>query len=217
MLAPSLSTPIKATWPVVVNIFGMWHCNPDRSIGPQPSTCTMTFLPQKTAKPPPKPKPVTAQWLMTVAQFYLSQRIATERQVIEMLSRRSRRRSGVLPDAVVQALMAETVAILCRCGLLDDKAYTVARAATLKRKGLSAGAARARLTAKGIERDLAGSTIATAAFDEEEQIRTIARKLRIGPWARDGAGLNDRDLSKLARRGFGVAAIRRALADVELL
>jgi regulatory protein len=169
----------------------------------------------KGRKETAKPRAVTAQWLKNVAQFYLAQRIATERQVTDILMRKAKRRAGIPPDAAMVTLIGETVAVLKRANLLNDAAYAQARAATFKRKGLSAGTARMKLAGKGVSRNTAAGAVAEADFDEIEQIRIAARKLRIGPWSRDGLPVTDKDIARLSRRGFAIAAIRRALSESE--
>ena len=160
----------------------------------------------------PKPaKPVTAQWLMNAAQYYLARYAASEAGLVAVLRRKASKRAGVPPGDDALALIAATVAKLRSSGLIDDHAFATARARSLQRKGLSAGGARIRLAAKGIERDVADEAIAETGFDETAQVLATARRLRIAAFAEAGAALSDRDKARLARRGFGPGAIRKAL------
>ncbi len=163
---------------------------------------------------PPDPKPVTARWMMNAAQYYLARYASTEANLAAVLARKARKRSGIEPDEAVRALIAQTVAKLAQSGLIDDRSFAGDRARSLKRKGLSAGRARAALGAKGVGRELAGEALAEAGFDEVEQAITAARRLRLGPWARlDGRERDPgKDIAKLARRGFSLGAIRAAFA-----
>ena len=163
------------------------------------------------------PRPVTASWLMNVAQHYLTRYAATRAQVAALLKRKARKRTGAPPDAAALALIEATLDSLARARLIDDRLFAQGRTQTLKRKGYSAGAARAALAAKGVERELAGEAVADAGFDEVEQARAAARRLRIGPYAREGGPARDpaMDAARLARRGFSIAAVRAALGGGE--
>ncbi len=161
---------------------------------------------------PPAPKPVTARWLMNAAQFYLARYAASEAGLTAVLRRKATKRAGAPPDAAAAlALIAETVATLQQAGLIDDRAFAAARTRTLQRKGLSAGSARQRLAAKGVDREVADAAIAEAGFDETAQVLAAARRLRIAAFSDPTAVLSDRDKARLARRGFGPGAIRAAL------
>lgn len=163
------------------------------------------------------PRPVTASWLINVAQHYLTRYAATRAQVAALLKRKARKRTGAPPDAAALALIEATLDSLARARLIDDRLFAQGRTQTLKRKGYSAGAARAALAAKGVGRELAGEAVAGAGFDEVEQARAAARRLRIGPYAREDGPARDpaRDAARLARRGFSMAAVRAALAGGE--
>ncbi len=129
-----------------------------------------------------------------------------------MLRRRTRKRTGLPATPEALALIEETVASLRAAKLIDDRAFAYGRTETLKRKGLSEGLARMKLAEKGVDRELAGKTVAEAGFDAAEQALATMRRLRIGPFARAPQfALADKDMAKLARRGFSSATIRAAL------
>ncbi len=71
------------------------------------------------------------------------------------------------------------MAALREAGLVDDSAFAAARARTLQRKGLSAGSARQKLAAKGVDREVVDAAITEAGFDETAQLLAAARRLRI--------------------------------------
>jgi regulatory protein len=160
----------------------------------------------------PRPaKPVTARWMMNAAQFYLARHAASEAHLAAVLKRKAQKRAGAPPDEAALAIVAATVEALRQAGLVDDRAFAAARARTLQRKGLSARSARAGLAAKGIDRGLAAETVAEAGFDETRQVVAAARRLRIAAFADATAELTQKDVAKLARRGFALQAIRAGL------
>jgi regulatory protein len=160
---------------------------------------------------PPDHKPVTARWMMNAAQAYVTRFAATERHVAAVLARKIRKRTGAAPEPVHLAMIRDVVASLTRARLIDDSAFAAGRTQTLKRKGLPANRALAALTAKGVERELAAASVEAAVFDEVEQAVAAAKRLRIGPWARDPAARDaDKDMARLARRGFSRRAVMAA-------
>ncbi len=160
---------------------------------------------------PPLTKPVTARWMMNAAQAYVTRFAATEAQVAAVLARKVRKRSGAPPDEAALAMIRDTVASLRRASLVDDRAFAAGRTQTLKRKGLTARNAQAALAAKGVGRELAAQSVEAAGFDEVEQAVAAARRLRIGPWARDPAARDpDKEMARLARRGFSRRAVMAA-------
>ena len=110
-------------------------------------------------------------------------------------------------------MIDEVVAKSLRTGLIDDTRYTEARIATLRRRGGSARAIQAKLSAKGVDR----STIAAALEggeedDEEKAALAFARRRKLGPY-RPGerAPYRDKDLASLARAGFRFDIARRII------
>jgi regulatory protein len=159
----------------------------------------------------PSPKPVTARWLMNAAQFYLARHAASEAHLSSVLKRKAEKRAAARPDEAALALIAGTIEALRKAGLLDDRAFAAARTRTLQRKGLSAGRARANLATKGVDRALAAKAIAEAGFDEAAQVLTTARRLRLAAFAEADVPLTEKEIAKLARRGFSLEAIRAGL------
>jgi regulatory protein len=111
------------------------------------------------------------------------------------------RREGVgLVDDIVRRLR-ET-------GLVDDRRYAAARAASLNARGLSTGAIRARLAAKGVAFELIDAALAGLSDDgvgaDLKAAARFARRRRLGPF-RPPEGRAERrlrDLAALARAGF---------------
>src|SRR5260221_9248837 len=110
------------------------------------------------------PPPVTAERLEASALFYL-QRFASSaenlRRVLERRVERSARRHGT-DRAQGREAVAALVLRLQAAGLLDDRLYAEARAASQHRRGRSLSAIRRGLAAKGVARG--GAAAPTAAL-----------------------------------------------------
>ena len=173
------------------------------------------------------PPPATAERLEASALYYL-QRFASSaenlRRVLERRVERSARQHGTdraagraLVDALVQRLQA--------AGLLDDRGYAEAKAASLHRRGASLGIIRRKLTAKGVAAEHAASATAalaeTIAEPDLAAAIALARRRRLGPWrvAGDRGAWRLKDLAVLGRAGFDYATARRVIdaADAEAL
>ncbi len=110
----------------------------------------------------------------------------------------------------IEALLAD----LARMGLLDDRAWAEAQARTLRRRGASARAVAARLSARGtprgeIEHLLAGEDEGA----ELQAARALARRRRLGPWRdpTERAERREKDLAAMARAGFRLDVARQVI------
>ena len=161
-----------------------------------------------------EPKPVSRTYLINAAQSYL-QRYATSRANLQRILLRKARLRGqeafFTPE--IQGLIVEVLDVLERMELLDDRAFAAGRAGTLQRKGTSTTLARQKLAAKGVPRDVAASAVAGLDMKDGEQAMITARRLKLGPWRRTdpGSAFTPAEMGKLQRRGFGSAAIRKAV------
>lgn len=167
-------------------------------------------------------KPVTAQYLENAALYYL-QRFASSsanlRRVLMGKVERSARAHGT-DRAEGAALVEALIQRYQRSGLLDDKAYAEAKAASLHRRGTSTRAIREKLSLKGV----GGDEIAAAleSVDEETPGDTelaaavaLARRRRLGPFRRTGREEHrEKDMAALGRAGFGYQ-IARKVVDAE--
>ncbi len=163
------------------------------------------------ARPTRAPRRITPDYLQRAAMHYLERYSAPAAQLRRVLARKislSCRYHGEDPALHATAL-DDVVARCVSSGLVDDQRFAQARAATLRRRGRSARAVAATLTAKGVKRELAER--ASSVGDEEELIaaRKAARRKRLGPWSRgDRAASRQKDLAALARAGFSIAIVR---------
>ncbi|MCB8819358.1 regulatory protein RecX [Microvirga rosea] len=173
----------------------------------------------KTARKPPRK--VTPAYLQRAAMAYLERYASSAENLRRVLRRKVEKRCrlrGEDPSEFHEAV-DEVVAKSLRTGLVDDTRYAEARVATLRRRGGSARAIRAKLALKGIDRE----TIAAAldqdhdhdqvSEDPEEQAAlALARRRRLGPF-RPGERepYRDKDLAVLARAGFSFDIARRVV------
>lgn len=167
------------------------------------------------ARPVRVPRRITPDYLQRAAMHYLERYSAPAAQLRKVLARKiaqSCRHHGDT-TAAHEAALEEVVARCVASGLVDDRRFAEARAATLRRKGQSQRAVAAKLAAKGVSRELVGEIAAAAAVDELAAARVAARRRRLGPWrAEDGrAAFRQRDLAALARLGFDYATARAVI------
>jgi regulatory protein len=100
-------------------------------------------------------------------------------------------------------MIDEVVAKSLKIGLIDDTRYAEARVATLRRRGGSARAIQAKLSAKGVDRGTIAAALEGEEGDESQAARAFARRRKLGPF-RPGerAPYRDKDLAAMARAGF---------------
>jgi regulatory protein len=165
------------------------------------------------------PPPATPGRLEASALFYL-QRFASSaenlRRVLERRVERSARQHGT-DRAAGRAAVAALVLRFQAAGLLDDRGYAEARAASLHRRGRSLNAIRRGLAAKGVGAEhAAAATAALAATIAEPDLAaaiSLARRRRLGPWrvAGERSASRVKDLAVLGRAGFDYATARQVI------
>jgi regulatory protein len=152
------------------------------------------------------------------ALHYLGRYASSAENLRRVLTRRVSRRS---PEGVpaAAALIDALIARYRESGLLDDAAYAAARIHSLRRRGESVRAMRARLAAKGVSTtDIADAVSGLRAEAPDPDLAAacaFARRRRLGPFRRADAD-HARELSAFARAGFSrrVAEVVLACADV---
>lgn len=182
----------------------------------------MTEKEERAAQPSPRPRKaprrITRDYLHRAALHYIERYSAPSAQLRRVLARKialSCRHHGDDPASHTE-LLEDVVARCQSLGLVDDRRFAEARAASLHRKGLSGRAVAGRLAAKGVARELIAEVSRPDADAELDAARTAARRKRLGPWRRTGrAEARNKDLAALARLGFGYAIARQAI-DEEL-
>lgn len=157
------------------------------------------------------PRRITADYLQRAAMHYLERYAAPAGQLRRVLERKVRlscRHHGDDPASFMSMIEA-TVARCLSSGLVDDGRFAEARAATLRRRGGSSRAVAAKLSAKGVGRDLAERHSVAAEEEERAAARVTAKRKRLGPWSRgDRAANRQKDLASLARAGFAMNIAR---------
>jgi len=161
---------------------------------------------------------VTAAYLERAALAYLERYASSAENLRRVLTRKVERRCrlrGEEPEPFL-ALVDDAVRRSVESGLVDDRRYAEARAASLRRRGGSARLIRAKLAAKGVEREAAAAALANDTEDAERAAAdALARRRRLGPYrARDRAAHRDRDMAALARAGFSYG-LARGVIDAE--
>ena len=151
------------------------------------------------------PGAITAEWMMRAAAHYI-ERYATSsgnlRRVLEAKVRRRARARGEAPDEHGE-MIAATVARFVDLKLVDDERFAEAKLASLRRRGTSARMAAAKLSEKGVERDLIETALAADESDDRTAAEAYARRRRLGPYRlRDRRARRDRDVAAMVRAGF---------------
>lgn len=173
------------------------------------------------------PRPVTPERLEAIALFYLERFASSAENLHRVLARRVERsaRAHGTDRAAGLAAAAALVARLQAAGLLDDRRYAEAKAASLQRRGRPLEMIRRELARRGVGRaDIATATAALAAAGPEPDLAAavaLAHRRRLGPWRAPEAraAARGRDLAALGRAGFDYETARRVIdaADPESL
>ena len=166
------------------------------------------------------PKKITAAVLENIAVHYLERFASSTENLRRVLMRRVRRAAdhhGGDPGegkALVEALVER----FRRSGVLDDRRYAAAKAASLQRRGGSRRIISGRLAQQGVDGTLIAATLRD--LDDEAGGSDLAaacafiRRRRLGAYRRGDAPADrrDKDLAALARAGFPFEIARRVLA-----
>ena len=160
----------------------------------------------ETGKPIRKsPRKVTPAYLQRAAMAYLERYSSSAENLRRVLRRKVDKRCRLRGEdpAEFHEMIDEVVAKSLRSGLIDDTRYAEARVATLRRRGGSARAIQAKLSAKGIDRSTIAAALEGEDGDEEQAARAFARRRKLGPF-RPGerAPYREKDLAAMARAGF---------------
>ncbi|PVE24989.1 RecX family transcriptional regulator [Microvirga sp. KLBC 81] len=177
----------------------------------------MTDTPETPAKKPPRK--VTPAYLQRAALAYLERYASSAENLRRVLKRKVDKRCRLRGEdpAEFQEMIDEAVAKSLRTGLIDDTRYAEARVATLRRRGGSARAIQAKLSAKGVDRTTIAAALEGGEEDDEEKAaHALARRRKLGPY-RPGerAPYRDKDLAALARAGFRFDVARQVIDGEE--
>lgn len=163
------------------------------------------------------PRRISADYLQRAAMHYLERYAAPTEQLRRVLQRKivaSCRHHGQSP-ADFSEMRDDVVARCVASGLIDDARFAEARAATLRRRGQSGRAVAAKLSAKGVERELVSRIVEGGDAAEIDAARIAAKRKRIGPWRRPDREFDrQKELAALARAGFSMT-VARAVIDAD--
>ncbi|WP_201834557.1 regulatory protein RecX [Microvirga zambiensis] len=163
------------------------------------------------------PRKVTPAYLQRAALAYLERYSSSAENLRRVLRRKVDKRCRLRGEdpAEFSEAIDEVVAKCLRSGLIDDTRYAEARVATLRRRGGSARAIQAKLSAKGVDRAAIAAALEGEEGDEQEAARAFARRRKLGPF-RPGerAPYRDKDLAAMARAGFRFD-VARGVIDAE--
>ncbi len=172
----------------------------------------MTEQREKPERKPPRK--VSPAYLQRAAMAYLERYSSSAENLRRVLRRKVDKRCRLRGEdpAEFHELIDEVVAKSLRIGLIDDSRYAEARVATLRRRGGSARAIQAKLSAKGIDRTTIAAALEGEEGDEEQAARAFARRRKLGPF-RPGerAPYRDKDLAAMARAGFRFDVARQVI------
>lgn len=161
------------------------------------------------------PRKVTLAYLQRAALAYLERYASSAENLRRVLKRKVDNRCRLRGEDPAEFLemIDEVVAKSLRTGLIDDTRYAEARVATLRRRGGSARAIQAKLSAKGVDRTTIAAALEGGEEDDEEKAaHALARRRKLGPY-RPGerAPYRDKDLAALARAGFRFDVARQVV------
>jgi regulatory protein len=161
-----------------------------------------------------RPPAIDRAALERAALDYLARYASSSENLRRVLMRRIMRATqDRAARQAAAAIVAAIVAQYLASGVLDDALYAAQQAASLRRRGLSTEAIRARLREKGLARESIDATLATGPGDLAAACALVRRR-RLGPFRAPEAraAARDRDLGALARAGFALDLARRVLA-----
>ena len=172
--------------------------------------------PQQRPAPRP-PGKVTAAYVERAALAYLERFASSAENLRRVLVRKVERRCRLRDEEPEPFLLLvdEAVRRMVESGLVDDRRYAEARTASLRRRGGSARLIRAKLAAKGVEREAAAAALANDTDESESAAAAaLARRRRLGPHrTRDRATHRDKDVAALVRAGFNYGLARSVIDE----
>lgn len=165
------------------------------------------------------PRAVTPAYLERAAQDYLGRYASSSENLRRVLMRKVERRCRLRGEEAepFREAVDDVVAKARRIGMIDDRIYTEARVASLRRRGNSGRLIQAKLAAKGLDRGDICQALDEADCDETEAARRLVRRRRLGPCRTSlRREHRDRDIAVLARAGFSLSIAMAAIdEDVE--
>ncbi len=168
-----------------------------------------------------KKRALTRSYLLNATYSYLQKFATTEKNLMDVLDRKVRRR---LPDtdhedlyAEAKVWIAEIVEKSVKQGLVNDQTFAETRANSLLRSGNSKMKITQKLLAKGVSSEVV-SDVMNILSEHHEDIDLLAavkyaRKRRFGAFSirHDGEEVMEKELASMCRAGFSYGLARRIL------
>lgn len=170
-------------------------------------------------KRPRQPKRISRQYLENAALYYL-QRYATSAENLRRVLARKVKRSCAfhkLPEDEFHPMIEDLIKRYLSSGLLNDKGFAEARAATLRRQGKSRRAIEAKLQVKGLSKADIALALSKAGDDDAAELTAAlahAKKKKLGRFrTRPLKDPKDaqKEMAAMARAGFSYEVARKAL------
>ncbi|WP_321380541.1 regulatory protein RecX [Rhizobium sp.] len=158
-----------------------------------------------------QPTPRMLAWARNSAAYRLARRMMSRQELAQAVSRKARQKYEDITPEAVDRLAQEAVRFGETMGAIDDEAYADIKSQSASRSGKSRRAIAQTLARKGIEKELV--TAALEDIDDLAAAVRFARKRGYGPFRRKEADQRQitRELSSLARNGFGFALAQRVV------
>ena len=165
-----------------------------------------------------KVKKISQARLQNIALWYLERFGGTRARVRHALLRRVQAAEAVHgPTPEAAGWIEEVLNTLERLGHINDAAFATSRVAKGQRQGKSRALIRQDLTRAGVAPNTIDQALDTALEDsanaELDAARTYVQRRHLGPYRSEPELHYDKDLARLARRGFSYEIARRALAE----
>ncbi|MBU6474360.1 MAG: regulatory protein RecX [Alphaproteobacteria bacterium] len=164
------------------------------------------------------PKKISKTYLENAALYYL-QRYATSAENLRRVLLRKVKRSCAFhgqPEEEFIPLVDALVERYKTVGLLDDGGFARAKAASLRRQGLSGRAIMAKLQVKGLSPSQIEAALKTVDEEHEDAeaaaAAAYAKRKKLGIWRVRPAD-PQKELAAMARAGFGYDVAVRALKE----
>ena len=167
----------------------------------------------------PKVKKINLSRLRSIAQRYVERFGGTRARVQRILDRqiqKAERQHGPSPNA--QDWRDQVVEELVAFGFVDDVTFAQSRVQRGRRQGKSRKQILADLQRAGLDINAEQAALALLEGDESSELQAAqiyVRQRRLGAYRTDPEAYEDKDLTRLARRGFSYQIARQALQTRE--
>ncbi|MCJ2184906.1 RecX family transcriptional regulator [Novosphingobium sp. 1949] len=155
------------------------------------------------------PRPLNRPRLEEMALAYVARFATTQAKLRDYLRRKLRERGWEGEDEPPLDALVERYAEL---GYVDDEGWARMKAGSLLRRGYGARRVSEALGAAGVDEDVRGA-MAPGEAQERESALALARRRRLGPFAREEAdrAVREKHLAAMLRAGHRLEVARRII------